>query len=1105
MIDKLSDNISISRQFLRSVNIEADLGRADALVGYICQDTSKNLIQNISYHINETRQRAFTCTGPYGGGKSSLALILGSMVSKDKKLRQEAKQILGDVVTKPIEQAWKTSSDGWLVLPVVGKRDSVVKGIANSFKKETGQELKKTSSAQLILKLVEEAEARKNDGVLLIIDELGKYLEAATQSGDDIYFYQELAEAASRCHGKLIVIGILHQSFEQYANRLGREARNEWAKIQGRYIDIPLIAGSDEIIELVGKAIDKKDMLNLKPVEKYYKVVAKHINKRKPNSPKNLEQSLLNCWPLHPVTASILGPVSRKRFSQNERSIFGFLASAEALGFSEFLKTSPNKPKSLYGPDRYWDYLKANMEQAIIASSDGHRWAVASDAIERTESREGCTQLHVNLIKAIALIDLFKAGSGLYADKDILETCTGNTDNEDVQSALNDLARWSVVVYRKHIDAWTIYSGSDFDIDLAVNQMRAEIGSLDTNNLIELSELDPIVAKRHYHQTGTLRWYSRFIAPLHTAENYIDQYETKSGSSGEFLLLIPSSDLSVKDNKKLVQSLSAAYSNKPIVVGLATNADKVNELGIELSSLEKVQKTHRELEGDPIARKEVVTRISAIQSELAAELKTSFNYAEWYANGELIKHDPMTGISILASELADKTYPLTPVIHNEIINKDSISGVGTGARRLLMYKMLHDKGLDRLGYQGFSADAGLFYSVIESKGLYQMESNGFKFTLPSHEDKDNKTLRILFDEVDKLLKNTEDKVGLDEIYRVWQAPPYGVKSGLMPILFLAYYFANQSQLVFYIEDNFIPELNEVYLDEWNQDHSRIKFKYFDMNSKNKNLLTSLSKELSKIFGKSVEATPFESAKSLVNLIFNLPKWTKRTNSISIEAQEFRKVILRASDPHKVLFQDLPIILKTTEEKEFVDKVVDLTNELKNAYPNLLNNFRSIAYKLLDHKGDIESLRERAKAIQGNSGDFQLDGFIARLAVFDNSRENLEGLLASPISKPPAEWSELDQEKALNALAEFCTKFRHIETLNILRNKPINREAFAFVYSDPNHTFISDSYDISEDKKKELVSISNDVITNLKKNGLSKNEILAALAQACNQTIKSEDI
>jgi hypothetical protein len=60
------------------------------------------------------------------------------------------------------------------------------------------------------------------------------------------------------------------------------------------------------------------------------------------------------------------------------------------------------------------------------------------------------------------------------------------------------------------------------------------------------------------------------------------------------------------------------------------------------------------------------------------------------------------------------------------------------------------------------------------------------------------------------------------------------------------------------------------------------------------------------------------------LIFNLPKWTKRTNSISVEAQEFRKVILRASDPHKVLFQDLPIILKTTEDGAEFTYQVDVT-------------------------------------------------------------------------------------------------------------------------------------------------------------------------------------
>ena len=68
---------------------------------------------------------------------------------------------------------------------------------------------------------------------------MGKYLEEATRQGGDIHFFQELAELASRTKGRLVVLGILHQSFEQYASRLGEKTRKEWAKVQGRYVDIP--------------------------------------------------------------------------------------------------------------------------------------------------------------------------------------------------------------------------------------------------------------------------------------------------------------------------------------------------------------------------------------------------------------------------------------------------------------------------------------------------------------------------------------------------------------------------------------------------------------------------------------------------------------------------------------------------------------------------------------------------------------------------------------------------------------------------------------------------------------------------------------------------
>ena len=38
----------------------------------------------------------------------------------------------------------------------------------------------------------------------------------------------------------------------------------------------------------------------------------------------HLAGMLEGCWPLHPVVACLLGPISRRRFGQNQRSIFGF-------------------------------------------------------------------------------------------------------------------------------------------------------------------------------------------------------------------------------------------------------------------------------------------------------------------------------------------------------------------------------------------------------------------------------------------------------------------------------------------------------------------------------------------------------------------------------------------------------------------------------------------------------------------------------------------------------------------------------------------------------------------------------------------------------------
>ena len=566
---KLADVVSISRQFLRSVRIDADVGREDALSGYICQGTARSLLDNMARQITETRQRAFTWTGPYGGGKSSLALMLCSLVGSQQKLRARARTLLGFADNSLVHRAFASKGEGWLVLPIVGKRASVIQELSAALLRAQGLPPSRRKSTDVIGELIVAAEGNSH-GVLVVIDELGKFLEASAQDGDDIYFYQELAEAASRCGGKLVVVGILHQAFDAYAGRLGRQAREDWAKVQGRFVDIPLVAATDEVIELVGRAIAVTDGPDVSQAARFADRVAAAIRSRRPGTPPDLARALKACWPLHPVTAALLGPISKRRFGQNERSTFGFLASREPVGFVEFLDGYSADWQCMYGPARYWDYLRANLEPAILASPDGHRWAISVEAVERAEAKG--KEIHVLVTKTVALVEMFRNGSGMVADDQVLGVSTPQATEAEIHKALSELAEWKVLIERRHLGAWGVYAGSDFDIEGAVNAARGELGQPDLGRISSLSDLQPVLAKRLYQQTGTMRWFVRRIVRLGDVEAELGKVNMEAGAVGAFLLCLPESGQPIKSSEQRLRKVSSEARHKTVLLGTPRNA-----------------------------------------------------------------------------------------------------------------------------------------------------------------------------------------------------------------------------------------------------------------------------------------------------------------------------------------------------------------------------------------------------------------------------------------------------------------------------------------------------------------------------------------------------
>ena len=138
-----------------------------------------------------------------------------------------------------------------------GKNPNIVKRLL------VASESKQITTSEVLALLVDlQAQLAKTDcaGILLVIDELGKFLEyeARHYGANDIYLLQALAEHA--CQGNqvnLLLFALLHQSFEQYAKGLGESLKNEWSKVQGRSEEVPFLESAEQTLRVVSAAFEQ--------------------------------------------------------------------------------------------------------------------------------------------------------------------------------------------------------------------------------------------------------------------------------------------------------------------------------------------------------------------------------------------------------------------------------------------------------------------------------------------------------------------------------------------------------------------------------------------------------------------------------------------------------------------------------------------------------------------------------------------------------------------------------------------------------------------------------------------------------------------------------
>lgn len=1113
----LSDHVHIARRFQRSIRIDSDLGGFEALDGFICTSSSAEVLLSMANHIKENKQGAFTWTGPYGCGKSSLAVALSALLGSDEKLRKIASVIVGKKVVSSISETLPLGNKGWRILPIVGRREQpahlfgealnhsgfVVKAALTHW---TDTEVLKT------VKDIAQEKPTEFGGLIVFIDEMGKLLEGASYENTDINFFQDLAESASRSNKRLIIVGILHQSFAEYGARLSREMRDEWSKIQGRFADLPINSAGEEQIELISRAIESDCAHDeLKPQATK---IANLILHNKPAVSMQIARTLEECWPLHPVVACLLGPISRRRFGQNQRSIFGFLNSAEPQGFQDFIRNAPEG--KLYEPYKLWDYLRINLEPTILASPDGHRWAIAAEAIERCEVIGGSIT-DLRLLKTIALIDLFKERSGLSASIELLNSCFNDTAQKEIPQSIKQLKAWSFILYKKFDNSFSIYAGSDFDIDQAVEESLEHTKEVDFNALRTLAGIQPILAKRYYHKTGALWWFDVEVVPVKDLMHATSGYEPRPGTIGQFLLAIPTEGETKQVAEQLCHDAAHRDHKWDVIVGISPRTWGITSLAQELLAIEKVLNERVELAGDAVARREVSARLASLQGMLEAELNLAFTKATWYLKDHEAKEQCYAELNLIASGLADKRFYNSPIIHNELLNRIKPSGSAVSAQNALLRCMVLNEGKDRLGIQGYPAEGGLFASLLEATELYQHTDQGWRFVSPDEQNAHN-----LFPMWEKareiLIVNSHRSVPVSELFEEWNNGSFGIKNGLLPVLAVAFILSERPNLAFYREGIFQPKFKDLDVEYLANNASDIQLRWMNLSDMSRRLLSEMADIVRQLdcTKELINLEPIDVARGLIAVFVNLQPWVKKTQRLSKNAIRIRTLFNHANDPNKFLFDDIPEMfgihsqeLSSADLSDVITNIRDGLEELVQAFPALLHQLRDTLFAELQVPNAspraLAELRDRAENIKQVTGDHTLESLILRLSRFTGTDEDIESVASITFNKLARDWIDSDIDRATLELADLAQRFLRAESFARVKGRQDKRHAIAVIIGmDGRPTPVRKEFHITDSDKKEVSSVLRQLQTALKQSGQKhENIILAALAELSASYMKSE--
>lgn len=695
---------------------------------------------------------------------------------------------------------------------------------------------------ELYENVVEKLKTKGYNGVYIIYDEFSKFLESsiANTSISDIKLLQDFAEKCDRSGDQQMHLMLIsHKDISNYIDKnLPKDKVDGWRGVSGRFKHINLHNNYSQMYEIISAVIkkDREFWVNYyqKNKPRFINLINRYIatGVLEKNDRLTAQTAVIGCYPLHPISTFLLPRISEK-VAQNERTLFTFLSSENKCTLPAFLEEAKGEFPILT-PEYVYDYFEPLIRKEPYTSKIYKLYETTSKVLQKLDQNS----LAASIIKTISLIYIVEQFETLSPTVDMLVDTFRDSVNDVnvIYDVLDELIKKDCIVYLKRSNGYLkIKESSGVDIVAEIQCVIEKTKqTLSVKDILNRSSFDSYIYPTAYNDETEIIRYFNFT--------FIDSNEFFSirdwgrkiedlNADGVVYAIIPNSNDEIKQIRKTITSGKCNHDR--IIFVLPLRFIDIEKMAYEYNAVTILK---NDISDDPLLTDEYDIYLDdleeVISNYISAFTRPEIGESEYFWNGIKQTVKRKAQLSAKLSDICVATYPKTPIIINELINKDNLPKVAINSRSKLISGLLENELSVNLGLTGTGQDVSFLRSTLIQTGILTNEQVKPVLTLTP----EDVNMANVLQEIREFFSSANASKGrsFKDLYDRLTKPEfgYGMKKGVIPIyIAVVLHFFKKYLVIKYrneevkITADLLNSINEnpknftAFIEDWNEDKS----------------------------------------------------------------------------------------------------------------------------------------------------------------------------------------------------------------------------------------------------------------------------------------------